>query len=210
MFRTVLSKGKSFPMYVRILFIDGHRLHNLQVNLAWIERWVDLLTGIIWSWTQCYPDSDPIFLWPSQLWILSFSAYGIKMTTTVPDLLSVPTIFQEKCSKSCRIHICSLELIGLYTHFWIYYLIDEKYKYVCVYIYIASLIAQLVKDPPAMYPPSANLELSLKMEVDQSHLTTWRDKFLRWKWKSVSRVRLFVTPWTTESMEFSRPEYWSG
>ena len=135
MFRTVLSKGKSFPMYVRILFIDGHRLHNLQVNLAWIERWVDLLTGIIWSWTQCYPDSDPIFLWPSQLWILSFSAYGIKMTT-VPDLLSVPTIFQEKCSKSCRIHICSLELIGLYMHFWIYYLIDEKYKYVCVYIYI--------------------------------------------------------------------------
>ena len=28
--------------------------------------------------------------------------------------------------------------------------------------------------------------------------------------KSLSRVRLFVTPWTTQSMEFSRPEYWSG
>ena len=26
----------------------------------------------------------------------------------------------------------------------------------------------------------------------------------------VSRVRLCVTPWTIESMEFSRPEYWSG
>ena len=24
-----------------------------------------------------------------------------------------------------------------------------------------------------------------------------------------SHVRLFVTPWTTQSMEFSRPEYWS-
>ena len=31
-----------------------------------------------------------------------------------------------------------------------------------------------------------------------------------WKWTSLSRVRLFVTPWIIESMEFSRPEYWSG
>ena len=35
------------------------------------------------------------------------------------------------------------------------------------------------------------------------------------KWKSLSRVRLFVTPWTVAcqaplSMEFSRPEYLSG
>ena len=27
---------------------------------------------------------------------------------------------------------------------------------------------------------------------------------------SLSHVRLFVTPQTTQSMEFSRPEYWSG
>ena len=26
----------------------------------------------------------------------------------------------------------------------------------------------------------------------------------------ISRVRLFATPWTIQSMEFSRPEYWSG
>ena len=32
----------------------------------------------------------------------------------------------------------------------------------------------------------------------------------REKWKSLSRVWLFVTPWTVQSMEFSRPEYWSG
>ena len=31
-----------------------------------------------------------------------------------------------------------------------------------------------------------------------------------WKWKLLSRVWLFVTPWTIQSMEFSRPEYWSG
>ena len=30
------------------------------------------------------------------------------------------------------------------------------------------------------------------------------------KWKSFSRVQVFVTPWTIQSMEFSRPEYWSG
>ena len=29
------------------------------------------------------------------------------------------------------------------------------------------------------------------------------------KWKSLSCVQLFVTPWTKQSMEFSRPEYWS-
>ena len=29
-------------------------------------------------------------------------------------------------------------------------------------------------------------------------------------WKSLSRVQLFETPWTTQSMAFSRPEYWSG
>ena len=37
----------------------------------------------------------------------------------------------------------------------------------------------------------------------------------KWKVKSLSRVRLFVTPWTVayqvpQSMEFSRQEYWSG
>ena len=32
----------------------------------------------------------------------------------------------------------------------------------------------------------------------------------KWKWKSLSRVWLFMTPWTIEFMEFSRPEYWSG
>ena len=28
--------------------------------------------------------------------------------------------------------------------------------------------------------------------------------------KSLSPVELFATPWTIQSMEFSRPEYWSG
>ena len=30
------------------------------------------------------------------------------------------------------------------------------------------------------------------------------------KLKSLSRVRLFVTPWTIQCLELSRPEYWNG
>ena len=36
---------------------------------------------------------------------------------------------------------------------------------------------------------------------------------LKWsevKWKSLSRVQLFATPWTIQFMDFSRPECWSG
>ena len=32
----------------------------------------------------------------------------------------------------------------------------------------------------------------------------------KWKWKSLSHVQFFGTPRTIQSMEFSRPEYWSG
>ena len=31
-----------------------------------------------------------------------------------------------------------------------------------------------------------------------------------WNKKGFSLVQLFATPWTIQSMEFSRPEYWSG
>ena len=34
-------------------------------------------------------------------------------------------------------------------------------------------------------------------------------RYIKWKWKSLSRVGLLATPWTIESMEFSRPEYWN-
>ena len=30
------------------------------------------------------------------------------------------------------------------------------------------------------------------------------------EWKSLSHVRLFATPQTIQSMEFPRPEHWSG
>ena len=36
------------------------------------------------------------------------------------------------------------------------------------------------------------------------------DLWWEWKWKLLSCVQFFVTQWTIQSMEFSRPEYWSG
>ena len=39
----------------------------------------------------------------------------------------------------------------------------------------------------------------------------WRAKGRhKWKRKSLSHVWLLATPWIIQSMEFSRPEYWSG
>ena len=46
------------------------------------------------------------------------------------------------------------------------------------------------------------------------YLSPGLNVLLVWQWKSFSRVRLFVTPWTVAChtslfMEFSRPEYWN-
>ena len=64
-------------------------------------------------------------------------------------------------------------------------------------------------------------EAAWELNVDRSmivrhlkHLERWKSLVrFSWseaKWKSLSHVRLFVTPWTIWSMEFSRPECWSG
>ena len=46
------------------------------------------------------------------------------------------------------------------------------------------------------------------------HWATWEALFnlliFNKKWKSLSCVLLFMTAWTIQSMESSRPEYWSG
>ena len=49
--------------------------------------------------------------------------------------------------------------------------------------------------------------LSIHIFMDNWVVPVWT---VMSKWKSLSRVWLFVIPWTVQSMEFSRPEYWSG
>ena len=51
------------------------------------------------------------------------------------------------------------------------------------------------------------LGIYLGVELLGHMVTLW---LTLWKWKSFIRVWLFVTSWTIQSMEFSRPEYWSG
>ena len=38
---------------------------------------------------------------------------------------------------------------------------------------------------------------------------SWLQPSSEVKWKSLSGGQLFVTPWTVQSMQSSRPEYWS-
>ena len=55
--------------------------------------------------------------------------------------------------------------------------------------------------------------LSIKEEPPGNLSLAWiyLDWVCQWvKWKSLSRIWLFATPWTIQCMEFSRPEYWTG
>ena len=60
---------------------------------------------------------------------------------------------------------------------------------------------------------SSRFDLGLDSYVNWIHFFVpawrcWNSHIV--KWKSLSRVQLFATPWTIQSMEFSRPVYWSG
>ena len=50
----------------------------------------------------------------------------------------------------------------------------------------------------------------LYAEVKWSEVNWSEVEWSEVKWKLPTRVQLFVTPWANQSMEFSRPEYWSG
>ena len=108
----------------------------------------------------------------------------------------------------------------------------------CLLTFWASLVAQLIKNPPAMQGTwvwSLAWEDPLeKGKATHSSILVWRipwtllsmgsQRFghdwvtelnwglrrIKWKWKSLSHVWLFATPCSIQSMEFSRPEYWSG
>ena len=66
----------------------------------------------------------------------------------------------------------------------------QIYTYICICIYIWSPISLLKR--------VRILQITDKLT------------FPPLKWKLLSCIQLFVTPWTIQSMEFSRPEHWSG
>ena len=48
----------------------------------------------------------------------------------------------------------------------------------------------------------------LKLNIQKTKIMEYSS--IEVEWKSLSCVWLFATQWTIQSMEFSRPEFWSG
>ena len=69
--------------------------------------------------------------------------------------------------------------------------------------------------PPGDLPDPGIEPASPALQADSLQLSYWGcplytlEKW-KWKWKSLSCVWPFATPWTIQSMEFSRPEYQNG
>ena len=77
----------------------------------------------------------------------------------------------------------------------------------------SGLQSWLIEYHAEIFAPSACLRQAfslLLISMTFSSLEQMRNVAWKWKWKSFSHVRLFETSWTIQSMEFSRPEYWSG
>ena len=61
---------------------------------------------------------------------------------------------------------------------------------------------------PPIYFPRAFIRK--KVDLRGRYFYHHCDMDWKWKWKLLSLVQSFVTPSTTQSKQFSRPEYWSG
>ena len=117
------------------------------------------------------------------------------------------------------IYIFLYYLLFLYHYLllFIYYLLI-----LFLYIYAAAAAAKSLQscltlcDPRDSSPPGSSIPGILQARALEWVAISFSNA---WKWKvkakSLSRVRLFVTPWTaayqaSPSMGFSRQEYWSG
>ena len=65
-------------------------------------------------------------------------------------------------------------------------------------------VRTLHHDPSISCGPTRHAHSFIELDKAVIHVIS-----LARKWKSLSYVQLFVTLWTIQSMEFSRPEYWS-
>ena len=84
-----------------------------------------------------------------------------------------------------------------------------------VLIFLGSHLASLVfllSHSELLPASSSNWRASCRKAAPWIHLHASKastDPGSHWKWKFLSHVQLFVTPWAVQAMEFSRPEYWS-
>ena len=78
----------------------------------------------------------------------------------------------------------------------------------CIDRWILSLCHVGSPPPPHIVEVQLIYNVVLVSSVQQSDLVICERSEL--KWQLLSHVRLFANPWTIQSMEFSRPEYWSG
>ena len=78
----------------------------------------------------------------------------------------------------------------------------------------ASLVAQIVKNQCGTH--TVKYYSAIKRNEIMPFAPTWMDleivilNEVKSESCSVTFIWLFLTPWTIQSMEFSRPEYWSG
>ena len=84
-------------------------------------------------------------------------------------------------------------------------------RFFTIWVTAAAAAAKSLQVPPGS-PVPGTLQARTLEWVAISFSNAWKWKV---KVKSLSRVRLFATPWTAAfqappSMEFSRQEYWSG
>ena len=82
----------------------------------------------------------------------------------------------------------------------------------------------LIEELPHLLSLEEIREWWVNISSGRWRIRTWWPQFFPWisesdktkycheseKWKSLNRVQLFATPWAVWSMDFSRPEYWSG
>ena len=111
---------------------------------------------------------------------------------------------------------CFTDIINVSFFFFIY-LFFKFYFIFKLYIINVSLSYQKnvnmyhwLNDIQCLTEYNIHFTLNIRLGCVIWPMNVWKFYCPKWKWKLLSRVRLFATPWSIQSMEFSRPEYWHG
>ena len=91
---------------------------------------------------------------------------------------------------------------------------SHNYLMTLVFVQLLSHVQLLVTPWTTVCQASLSFTISRSL-LKLMSLSWWchptmSSSLKQWKRKSLSHVWLFATPWALQSMEFSRPEYWSG